>query len=64
MHYTQAPQLLLTGDPQTPGRASVPDLPASERLPYSKCNIPGIPTQPLAYGEASHLLQVLPQIGN
>jgi N-acetylated-alpha-linked acidic dipeptidase len=48
------------GDPTTPGIASAPDLPLSQRLAPSKAgNLPKIPVTPLSYADASPLLEKL-----
>lgn len=45
------------GDPTTPGIASVPDLPDSQRIPPEKAtDLAKIPTTPLSYGDASPIL--------
>ena len=45
------------GDPTTPGIASVPDLPESQRIPPEQAtNMPKIPTTPLSYGDATPIL--------
>jgi N-acetylated-alpha-linked acidic dipeptidase len=46
------------GDPQTPGIASTPDLPASSRVSGDD-NQPHIISIPLSYQDASHILQAL-----
>ncbi len=51
---------LYPGDPQTPGIASTPDLPASQRVTDpSKLNQPSIPANPISYGDAAPILQAL-----
>ena len=46
------------GDALTPGVASRPDLPASERLPLDKVtSLPSIPSEPLSYHDASPILR-------
>jgi N-acetylated-alpha-linked acidic dipeptidase len=51
---------LYPGDPETPGIASTPDLPASQRITDpSKMNQPSIPANPLSYADASPILQAL-----
>ncbi len=48
------------GDALTPGVASRPDLPASERLPLDKVtSLPSIPSEPLSYHDASPILEHL-----
>lgn len=48
------------GDPTTPGVASVPGLPDSQRIPPQKsAAMPRIPTTPLSYGDAEPILQHL-----
>ncbi len=49
------------GDPTTPGIASVPNLPASQRIPVDKLqyNQPSIPVQPLSSADAAPILQAL-----
>ncbi len=48
------------GDPTTPGAASVPGLPDSERIPPDKsAAMPRIPTTPLSYADAEPILQHL-----
>jgi N-acetylated-alpha-linked acidic dipeptidase len=48
------------GDALTPGIASRPDLPASERLPLDKVtSLPTIPSEPLSYHDASPILEHL-----
>ena len=48
------------GDALTPGIASRPDLPASERLPLDKVtSLPRIPSEPLSYHDASPILEHL-----
>jgi N-acetylated-alpha-linked acidic dipeptidase len=48
------------GDPQTPGIASTPDLPASARTTdIAKLNQPSIPANPLSYQDAAPILQAL-----
>lgn len=45
------------GDPTTPGIASVPDLPDSQRTPPDQAtDMPKIPTTPLSYADASPIL--------
>lgn len=45
------------GDPTTPGIASVPDLPDSQRTPPEKAtDLTKIPTTPLSYGDASPIM--------
>ncbi len=51
---------LYPGDPQTPGIASTPDLPASKRITdVTKLNQPSIPSNPLSYHDAVPILQAL-----
>ncbi|MEG9438268.1 M28 family metallopeptidase [Edaphobacter sp. HDX4] len=49
------------GDPQTPGIASTPDLPDSQRIPLNglKGNEPSIPSNPLSYKDAAPILKCL-----
>ena len=49
------------GDPQTPGIASTPDLPDSQRIPADKlqANQPSIPVNPLSYKDAAPILKCL-----
>ncbi len=48
------------GDPTTPGIASTPDLPASQRIkPEDATSFPKIPTTPLSYADARPLLEAL-----
>jgi N-acetylated-alpha-linked acidic dipeptidase len=48
------------GDALTPGVASRPDLPASERLPLDKVtSLPSIPSEPLSYHDAAPILEHL-----
>jgi N-acetylated-alpha-linked acidic dipeptidase len=48
------------GDPTTPGVASVPSLPDSQRVPPEKAeSLPKVPTTPLSYGDARSLLENL-----
>jgi N-acetylated-alpha-linked acidic dipeptidase len=48
------------GDPTTPGVASVPSLPDSQRVPPEKAeSLPKVPTTPLSYGDARMLLENL-----
>ena len=48
------------GDPETPGVASTPDLPDSERImDPAKMNQPSIPSNPLSYEDATPILQAL-----
>lgn len=49
------------GDPTTPGIASVPDLPASKRIPTDKLqyNLPSIPANPLSSADAAPILRGL-----
>ncbi|HKE32542.1 MAG TPA: M28 family metallopeptidase [Candidatus Angelobacter sp.] len=48
------------GDPTTPGVASLPSLPDSQRvLPSQAVDMPKIPTTPLSYGDAAPILQNL-----
>ena len=46
------------GDALTPGIASRPDLPASQRLPLDKVtSLPAIPSEPLSYHDASPIME-------
>ncbi|RSL18545.1 N-acetylated-alpha-linked acidic dipeptidase [Edaphobacter aggregans] len=49
------------GDPETPGIASTPDLPDSQRIPADKLqnNQPSIPVNPLSYKDAAPILKCL-----
>ncbi len=48
------------GDPTTPGFASVPTLPESQRVaPEKAVDMPKIPTTPLSYGDARPILENL-----
>jgi len=49
------------GDPETPGIASTPDLPASKRLTADQLqnDQPHIPVNPLSYGDAEPILRAL-----
>lgn len=48
------------GDPTTPGVASLPSLPDSQRVPPSQAaDMPHIPTTPLSYGDAAPILENL-----
>lgn len=48
------------GDPTTPGIASLPNLPDSQRTPpTSATDLPKIPTMPLSFGDASPIMQNL-----
>ena len=48
------------GDPTTPGVASVPSLPDSQRVPPSQAaDMPKIPTTPLSFGDAAPILENL-----
>jgi N-acetylated-alpha-linked acidic dipeptidase len=48
------------GDPETPGVASTPDLPASKRITDpAKMNQPSIPSNPLSYKDAAPILEAL-----
>ncbi|HEX3660191.1 MAG TPA: M28 family metallopeptidase [Acidobacteriaceae bacterium] len=48
------------GDPLTPGIASRPDLPASERLkPEDAASLPKIPSEPLSWHDAAPILEHL-----
>jgi len=48
------------GDPTTPDIASVPDLPASKRIPPDKAtDLPKIPVTPLSYGDATPIMKNL-----
>lgn len=50
-----------SGDPQTPGIASTPDLPDAQRIAADKvqANLPSIPVNPLSYHDAAPILQAL-----
>ena len=51
---------IYSGDPQTPGIASTPDLPASQRITdRTKTNQPSIPANPLSYKDAEPILEAL-----
>lgn len=52
---------IYSGDPQTPGIASTPDLPDSQRIPADKLqnNQPSIPVNPLSYLDAAPILRAL-----
>lgn len=48
------------GDPETPGVASTPDLPASKRIPVNKITAePTIPVTPISYHDATPILKAL-----
>ncbi len=49
------------GDPTTPGIASVPTLPASQRIPTNKLqyDLPSIPANPLSSADAAPILRAL-----
>jgi N-acetylated-alpha-linked acidic dipeptidase len=49
------------GDPTTPGVASVPSLPTSQRIPATRLqdDIPSIPAQPLSWADAEPILRAL-----
>ncbi len=49
------------GDPETPGIASTPDLPDSQRIPADElqANQPSIPVNPLSYKDAAPILKCL-----
>jgi N-acetylated-alpha-linked acidic dipeptidase len=48
------------GDPTTPGVASVPSLPDSQRVPPAQAaSLPRIPTTPLSWGDVQPILQQL-----
>ena len=48
------------GDPTTPGIASLPSLPDSQRVPPAQAtDMPKIPTTPLSYGDAAPILENL-----
>jgi N-acetylated-alpha-linked acidic dipeptidase len=49
------------GDPTTPGVASVPGLPASQRIPVNKLqyDLPSIPANPLSSADAAPILRAL-----
>ncbi len=46
------------GDPETPGIASTPDLPDSQRIKLP-VNVPSIPSNPLSYKDAAPILKAL-----
>ncbi len=51
---------IYSGDPETPGIASTPDLPDSKRITDpAKMNQPAIPVNPLSYQDAAPILQAL-----
>jgi N-acetylated-alpha-linked acidic dipeptidase len=51
---------LYSGDPETPGIASTPELPDSQRITDSaKLNLPSIPVNPLSYQDAAPILEAL-----
>jgi len=51
---------MYAGDPTTPGIASVPNLPDSQRTPPERAgDLPKIPTMPLSFADASPILQNL-----
>jgi N-acetylated-alpha-linked acidic dipeptidase len=51
---------LYPGDPETPGIASTPDLPTSQRITDpAKMNQPSIPSNPLSYHDAAPILQAM-----
>ena len=51
---------LYSGDSETPGIASTPDLPESKRIiDPTKLNQPSIPTNPLSYQDAAPILEAL-----
>ncbi len=51
---------LYPGDPETPGIASTPDLPDSQRITDpAKMNQPSIPANPLSYHDARPILEAL-----
>ena len=51
---------LYPGDPETPGIASTPDLPDSQRITDpAKMNQPSIPVNPLSYKDAAPILEAL-----
>lgn len=51
---------LYPGDPETPGVASTPDLPDSQRITDpAKMNQPSIPVNPLSYRDTAPILQAL-----
>lgn len=48
------------GDPTTPGIASVPNLPEAKRQPMAQSpEMPKVPTTPLSWGDARHILEAL-----
>lgn len=51
---------IYSGDPETPGVASTPDLPDSARiLDPAKMNQPSIPSNPISYQDATPILQAM-----
>ncbi len=52
---------IYSGDPETPGIASTPDLADAKRIPENKlqANLPSIPVNPLSYQDAAPILQSL-----
>jgi N-acetylated-alpha-linked acidic dipeptidase len=52
---------IYSGDPTTPGIASVPELPAADRIPVDKLqnDLPGIPVAPLSAADAAPILHAL-----
>ena len=49
----------LPGDPTTPGIASVPGLPQSQRTPPQRAEMPKVPTTPLSWADAEPILRYL-----
>ncbi len=49
----------IPGDPTTPGIASVPGLPLSQRTPPSRAEMPKVPTTPLSWADAEPILKHL-----
>jgi N-acetylated-alpha-linked acidic dipeptidase len=52
---------IYSGDPTTPGIASVPSLPAADRIPINKLqdDLPSIPVDPLSAADAAPILRAL-----
>lgn len=49
----------IPGDPTTPGIASLPDLPPSQRTPPQQADMPKVPTTPLSWADAQPILKHL-----
>ena len=49
----------IPGDPTTPGIASVPGLPLSQRTPPQRAEMPKVPTTPLSWADAEPILKHL-----